>query len=260
MTIQTTSIRQKAITYLVEIFVIIIGILGAFLLNNWGADQKKKTIEKEVLEQIYFDLQINLEDLENDLKIHKIGLTSLQRVLSFLDHQITYDQELIFDFYWLKEDEYIFPNTSGYDNLKSLGIDLVQNDSIRQLLTQVYNYDFPRLQRNNTLHPDINEYLTPYFQKNFKTNRDSTLTYNLVINDSLQVKYPRKIGFTGEVYDQYIGFVPRNVELLQQDEQFRFLISETQKFRFYKCYFYSKCIADVKTLIRLIQQELKIER
>jgi len=239
--------KKQILTYFIEIIIIIIGILIAFYLTKYGEQLNRNQNEKDVINQIYFELQDNLKDLEQDFVVHKTGLFSNVRVIKFFDNRETLTDSLIMDFYWMTRDEYIFANTSGYENLKSFGINLIKDDSLRNLITLVYNHDFPRLSKGNTLNPDINDYLTPFFKNNFSVNRDNSKIYTLTFNDSLQITYPREIALGVK---QMIGYMPLDKEELLKNEEFRFLIAKSLEYRMYKYLFYRSCIGNVKKAIK----------
>lgn len=245
--------RKQILKYLVEILIIIIGVVIAFYSTEYGEKLKRNQYEKEVLQQIYFELKDNLLDLEQDFLIHKMGLESNLQVLKFLDQQAVLTDSLVLDFYWMTRDEYIFANSSGYENLKSFGIGLVKDESLKNLITLIYNHDFPRLSKGNTLHPDINQFLTPFFKDHFRINRDPRLQYTLIFSDSFQVTYPREIGLGVQ---QFIGYVPLDVVALHQNEEFRFLANKSLEFRMYKFRYYRNCIKSVKQAIEKIETEL----
>ena len=113
-----------------------------------------------------------------------------------------------------------------------------------------YNHDFPRLTKGNTLNPDINEYLSPFFKEHFSVNRDTSKKYTLKFNDSIQITYPREIALGVQ---HLIGYVPLNEEALVNNEEFRFLIGKSLEFRGYKFRFYQIAIADVKKAMRRIE-------
>jgi len=237
--------------YLIEIVIIVIGVLIAFYLTNWGKEIEKRETEKEIISQIYFELNDNLTDLKNDLEMHKNSLRSQLKVQKFIDNEISSDS-LMMDFYWMTKDEYIFPNTSAFENLKNTGMKIIQNDSLRNLITLVYNNYFPRIAKENALHPDINNYLTPFFKKNFKVNKNPNIKYNLYLGDSLKITYPRNFG---NGIKQIIGYIPLDHEKLRTNEEFRFLLSEILWTRIYKISYYQTSIHNIKTILKLIESE-----
>ena len=176
--------------YLIEVVIIVIGVLIAFYLTNWGKEIERRKTEKEIISQIYFELNDNLIDLKNDIELHKNALRSQTSVQTFLNTDSISSDSLMMDFYWMTKDEYIFPNISAFENLKNAGMSIIENDSLRDLITLVYNNYFPRISKTNNLHPDISEYMLPYLKENFKVNRDPTITYNLYLGDSLKIIEP----------------------------------------------------------------------
>lgn len=244
--------RKLFYKYLIEVLIIVIGVLIAFSVTNWGKEVEQRKTEKEVISQVYFELSDNLIDLKNDIEIHKNALNSQLRVKRFLDTNEISTDSLMMDFYWMTKEEYIFPNTSAFENLKNTGMSIIENDSLRNLITLVYNNYFPRISKGNNLHPDINNYLNPFFQKNFKVNRDPNISYTLYLGDSLKVNYPRDFG---NGIKQVIGYIPLNEKELRNDEEFRFLLSEILFYRIYKISYYRNSIFYVENILKIIEDE-----
>ncbi len=244
------NFTKLIVKYLIEITIIIIGVIIAFYLTQYGEQINRSQNERDVMNQIYFELEDNLEDLERDFLIHRTGFISHLNVMNFLDGKKAYSDTLILDFYWMTRDEYIFANATGYENLKTFGINLIKDDTLRNLITLVYNHDFPRLTKGSTLHPDLNAYLSPFFQEHFSVNKDTSIQYTLAFSDSLQITYPRDIALGVK---QVIGYVPRDVEALKQNEEFRYLVTNALEFRMYKFSFYQSCISNVKEAMQRIK-------
>ena len=240
--------------YIFQIVTIIIGVLIAFYLTQYGEQLNRNQNETDVLNQLHIELQDNLEDLENDFQIHRTGLFGNLRAINFYDKKEEVTDSLIMDFYWMTRDEYIFVNSTGYENLKSLGINLIKDDTLRNLITVVYNHDFPRLAKGNTLNPDINDYLTPFFKEHFRLNTDTTKKYTITFQDSIPMTYPTEIALG--VY-QTIGYIPINRSKLLDNHEFRFLIAKSLEYRLYKYGYYRKTITNVKEAIARIEDILQ---
>ena len=110
--------KKHIYKYLIEIIIIVIGVLIAFYLTNWGNEIEKRKTEREIISQIYFELDDNLIDLKNDFEIHKNSFKSQLRIQKFLDNSEIKSDSLIMDFYWMSKEEYISPNSSAFENLK----------------------------------------------------------------------------------------------------------------------------------------------
>ncbi len=249
--------QDKIINFLIEIIIIIIGVLLAFWVTKFGDSQKQDQTEKDVIKQVYFELQDNLVDLDQDLAVLKVAYKSNLNVLSFLESNKKMSDSLIMDFYWMTQDEYIFPNTSGYENLKSFGLNLIKNDSLRNLITLVYNNDFPRITVGNNFNPNINQFLLPYYSENFALNKNPDLKYDLYINDSITITYPRKI--SNDLYLK-IGYKPLNAEALKQDEKFLILANKAIEMRMHKLKYYTTSKSRIENILRMIEKEYKINK
>jgi hypothetical protein len=252
--------KTQIIKYFIEIVVIIIGILGAFALDTWNVGRNNKILEHKVLIQIHEDLGEILKDLKNDIIIHKIALKGHYTIDSIIRNNIPYSKNLTFDFYWNKYEEYIFPNKTGYNTLESLGTNLISNQEIRTKISFAYNHYFPRITKGNNLHPDINDFLTPYYKKNFKVNSDTSLKYVIKFSDKLVIKYPRTQDIDGRDDLEFIGFTPIDFNKIMKDEEFKFLLSEAKKYRIYKYKKYKDTISHVEELMKLIEKYVGISK
>ncbi len=249
-----TQYKTQIAKYLIEILVIIFGIIGAFALDYWNQNRVNKKLELEILNQIKEDLLDIRLDCKNDFIVHSIALNAHVRLDSFIANKIKFRKEMVFDFYWIKEDEYIFPNRTGYESFASLDPNLITDKKLKTSISYVYNHDFPRITKGNNLFPDINDFLSPYYQLNFKTNTDSKLKYDLLLENNYKISYPRerKIGNITDM--EYIGFSPIDIGKTVKSDEFKYLLSEAKKYRMYKYRMYKNTIADVDHLISQIEK------
>ena len=149
------KIRQRLLTenkfskYLIyaigEIILVVIGILIALQINNWN--ENKVLAKKEItnLKEIKKHLK---SDLENQLipgsEYYQRSLDSYDILLSnFYNSPQSIPEDSIRRLFlrmvlpW----KLVF-NTVAFDNLNSIGIDLISNDSIRENISQLYGYKY----------------------------------------------------------------------------------------------------------------------
>jgi hypothetical protein len=143
-----------------EIFLVVIGILIALQINNWN--ENKKNTKKEI-----FHLENILSNLRDDLAeeiIPCIEKTEKQIQAYDLLKADFYDKDILTNdsikrlvIQNLSQFDLVL-NTVAFDNLKSIGMDILSNDSIKSQLLTLYgnNYKYVlRLQtKNNEFHAE----------------------------------------------------------------------------------------------------------
>ncbi|OIQ27564.1 MAG: hypothetical protein BM564_12385 [Bacteroidetes bacterium MedPE-SWsnd-G2] len=132
-----------------EIILVVIGILIALNINN--ANQLKLQKEKEVklLTELKYDLEITLEELKRDIQYLNIQIERGETLISvFIDSTKAPENAIDFnsDYAGYTNNVKSYPRTMAYQNLKSLGVDLFSNDSIRFLMTEIFERKIERLQ------------------------------------------------------------------------------------------------------------------
>ena len=74
-----------------EILLVVIGILIALQINNWNEDLKTRNKELTYLENIKTDLLLNVDELNNFLKLRDSCVVSCNRVLDYYEGKIELD-------------------------------------------------------------------------------------------------------------------------------------------------------------------------
>lgn len=169
------ALQQKSITkylaYVIgEISLVVIGILIALQVNIWNEQKKEHQVELKILKEIKTDLEENLSEIQGDLASH---IKAQNRANLFKDKLLSddkpEDKEIAFLFSNCIKDRQAYPKSSGYEAMKSKGMEIISNDSIRLRITNLYQLEFSRLlnlgqsnDRNN-----IYSLLKPYYKKHF---------------------------------------------------------------------------------------------
>ena len=71
--------------YLLEIIVIMMGILGAFALNNWNEERKMREEGKQYVIEIYTDLKNDAGTLKGIVDTLKVQSDASRRVLKIIE-------------------------------------------------------------------------------------------------------------------------------------------------------------------------------
>lgn len=105
-----------------EIILVVLGILIALQINNWNNDNQLRKLEKKYLAEIKNNLKSDLPDIQFNIDFNENRLKSNEIVLGYLNKEISYSDSLKFHFGNLIFTSRTLPNTSAYENLKSLGL------------------------------------------------------------------------------------------------------------------------------------------
>lgn len=141
--------NKKITSYLLyaigEIVLVVIGILIAVSLNNWNNNKQLEEKEKKILLEIRKALRDDINDLNQNIKTHKSAALACKLLIEHLEDDLPYHDTL--DSYFSRSDNWsIFVHESGsFETLKSHGLDLIKNDSLRKNLSIYYDQRVPFL-------------------------------------------------------------------------------------------------------------------
>jgi hypothetical protein len=129
-----------------EIVLVVVGILIALQINNWNEIRKKRIVQIEVLWEIQNDLVETLyEDLKEDLESHINIWRSTNAVKEALVLKAPYSDSLSQHLARSFGDTRTYYKIGGYQNMLSNGSDIIENDSLRKAITDLYQLGFTRL-------------------------------------------------------------------------------------------------------------------
>lgn len=159
--------------YIFEFLSIFIAVISAFALNNWNENRRDNQAANKILTEISNGLQKDMEDININVEGHVSGIKACNfwRKL-ILNEEVNLDY-LNQHYFNLTRDFFSAQNVSGYETLKSRGLELIKNDSLRFNIISLYEYDFEALktmeenyyemQFQQNYYKEINSYISPYF-------------------------------------------------------------------------------------------------
>ena len=270
------KIRQRLLTenkfskYLLysigEVVLVVIGILIAVQINSMYQNKNRLKSEEILLTQLRGELIGIYGDLYNDLEKLIKSDNSHFKILYYLENNLPYQDSLCVDFYFLKQDEYIYPEKAVFGKIKEEGLDIVRNDSIRLFTQALYESVFPRISKESSFTQDISEYLDAYYLDHFRPNRNYDLqittttkadSISNIVFDERTNNYPYEYSINGKKRKFTIGFVPLNFEALKNDTRFLMLLEKVDDSRSYKINRYKSAKEIVRILVKLIDVELE---
>lgn len=136
-------IKNEWYKYAMEILVLVIGIYGAFALDNWNEDRKMKTFEQYSLDRILVNLKTDRENLIRINALFESAISSSEKILAFEPSNQSKDSLP----YWLGnvvQFERFKPLTNTYEMLKSKGLDVLSDQELAYQIGKYYDDDAKR--------------------------------------------------------------------------------------------------------------------
>lgn len=122
-----------------EIVLVVIGILIALQINNTNEFYKTKQKELVLLTELHQNLKNDLFILNAILVSNKERIRSNEIVKYSIESKLPWNDSLKFHFGNTWGNWQLTENTSAWENLKSIGLDLISNNSLRNSISELYS-------------------------------------------------------------------------------------------------------------------------
>ena len=153
-----------------EIILVVIGILIALQINNWNEEKALSETELNILNVMLKNLQSDLDDMAFNIAFYNIRLNANRTVLEALKNPDKVPDTLAYTYANLGSNPYFIESTSAYDNLKSIGFEMIQNDTLREEIMQLYGIKYQWMGELEDDHARFySNKLEPLLMANFKT-------------------------------------------------------------------------------------------
>ena len=211
-----------------EIALIFIGITLAIAFQNWNENRKQNKLEQSVLKQLKVALQHDLDDVKKNIYTHERGLQSCQNVLEILEDKEPIDPKaLLVNIGQSADYTFLVSDVSTYEYLKSIGLHIIQTDSLRNQITKLYDVTYESIygieDNVNPVTDRIGEDLRKYYssdatfftpRKNInKAKSDDDLKFDIrnlaYSHNNMATKYKNKV--LPEL-ERLIGMIDDNIE------------------------------------------------
>lgn len=133
--------------YAFEFLSIFIAVISAFALNNWNDNRQERISEKKILHEIKNGLNKDIEDININTFGHNGGIRACIFIRNLITKNSPNTDSLLYYYYNLTRDFISIQNQSGYESLKSNGLEIIRNDSLRFEIISLYEYDYSVLEK-----------------------------------------------------------------------------------------------------------------
>lgn len=133
--------------YIFEFVSIFVAVFAAFTLDSWKENRKDRFAESKILSEIYHGLEKDLQDIRINEFGHQIGLRSVSYFQNLMINKPVQADSISQHYFNLFRDFISIQNTSGYETLKSKGLEIIENDSLRSDIITLYEHNYSTLKK-----------------------------------------------------------------------------------------------------------------
>lgn len=152
-TLSKKGLWSGAVYALREISLIVIGVLIAVWIDNWNDNRKDRVLEIKTLQALKAGLQQDSMDIHENLKGLDEIIVWRTKIIKVVEGKIPLDS--LSGEQKISSYTYFLNNLAPYENLKSVGLAKIMNDTLRTQIITLYELDYKSLIRNEG---DINQY------------------------------------------------------------------------------------------------------
>jgi hypothetical protein len=232
----TKETRKFFLYALGELILIVAGIYIALQLDDWKNARDRHHAEIEILDEIAAGFEKDIGDLKFNISLHESAIRSGNKVIQHFENNLPYSDSLSIHFATILWYSRLTANDGPFENLKSKGLDLVTNDTLRSSITSMYDimYEALRQFEEDTFLPDS------YILSVCATRFDKTEIY---------IPLPNRDFAAGRM-------VPYDYEKLRQDPDYVHVVkSLVSKNNFLVNYFMLPMLSDLTALKNQVQFE-----
>lgn len=164
-----------------EFLSIFIAVISAFALNNWNEERRDRNAEEKILSEIRNGLEQDKLDIGVNIYGHRTGLDACDFWLNVIQNRPVPEDSISMKLLDLTRDFISIQNSAGYESLKSKGLELITNDTLRLDIISIYEYDFATLKNLEE------EYEELQFQRNYFRDFRDILGPYLIWNEEGQI-------------------------------------------------------------------------
>ncbi|NNE03193.1 MAG: hypothetical protein HKN52_08500 [Eudoraea sp.] len=217
-----------------EIILVVVGILIALQINNWNENRKLRNQEDKLLLDLRSDLNASLNELTDGKKYNEATLRNYQLIHDAIVEDRSFHDSLEVAFGVISNWHSPYFSYTAYESLKTKGIDIIQNDTLKGKIVKMYERTY--------------EYLVEDYDK-------SEWNFNLSINGQI---VNRHIRYRTDSLKKRFAY-PLDFEALKSDPEFMNMLSAMMLKRNSGIMNYQLAIEDLKMLIDDIDNELERE-
>ena len=128
--------------YFAEFALIFISVILAFALTEWSNNQGKKVSQEKILLEISNGLKSDSYDAISNAEAHKSGVNACKFWRKAILQEKVDNDSVALNYFLLTRTLISVQNNTAYETLKTKGLETIDNDSLRQNIIHLYEFDY----------------------------------------------------------------------------------------------------------------------
>ncbi len=141
------EVSNRILKYLFELFIVVFGVYLGFMANNYSEDLQQKDYVKTTIKEMYQSLDQDIKDADINKNGHILGLNSVNYFSRMVKSQDVNIDSFMWNYLSLTRSFVSIQNTAPFDALKSKGLNVVNNDSLRTQIIRLYDFQYDVLEK-----------------------------------------------------------------------------------------------------------------
>jgi hypothetical protein len=169
-----------------EILLVVIGILIALQVNNWNEERIERKSQVKLLKELRADLLDNQEEIVVNIGRCNRRLNYSNSIMIYLREKREVDDSLKRYIRLIQGSNFFNNSKTTYEYVKSSGLKLLSNDTLRSKITKMYEEDFQNIEWRSQGEFKFNdEVRLPFMRRHFRPD-------TVIINDQI-TSYSSKV-------------------------------------------------------------------
>lgn len=148
--------------YFPEFALIFISVMLAFALTEWSNNKGKNISREKILLEISNGLQSDSFDALSNAESHENGKKACQFWRKAILEQSADNDSVALYYFLLTRTLISVQNTTAYETLKSKGLETIKNDSLRQKIIHLYEFEYEVMRKFEEDYHE-NQFFNNYF-------------------------------------------------------------------------------------------------
>jgi len=148
--VDSSQMRRYILYALGEIVLVVIGILIALQIDNWNDQRKLRERQLMLLTDLRADLEETRKGLQSGKNLNEYTLEQYRFLMEAIDRNDPYSGKIDSAIAWMPMFHVPRFTRTAYESLKSQGVDILSNRSLKNQIANLYENEFPYLTEDQT--------------------------------------------------------------------------------------------------------------